>query len=275
MNDTIISTPDFQIVEVTPELAKKWLHLNTENRPVKTVVTAYANDMRLSRWLLNGEAIKFAGPAYEPTKLLDGQNRLHAVIKANVTVKLAVAFNVQPGAQSTMDSGVKRSVADALAISGIKNSTTVAAAGALALRVQLGRLNGGTVDATNAAIEAFIYDNPSLIDSGNIARLYAHRTDVPPGTVTYTHWVLSRIDADAATDFWRAAAEKTGLVAGDPVIALTERFAEARRSRERIPVPGALSAIYRAWNYRRSGKSLRLIRINAPRGGLVDIPEPR
>lgn len=36
-----------------------------------------------------------------------------------------------------------------------------------------------------------------------------------------------------------------------------------------------LSLIYRAWNARRSGKTMRFIRVNSPSGGLVPIPEPR
>ena len=57
--------------------------------------------------------------------------------------------------------------------------------------------------------------------------------------------------------------------------ALTNRFAEARRNRERMPKRVYLSLIYRAWNTRRDGKTMRFIRVNSPAGGLVPVPEPK
>ena len=96
-----------------------------------------------------------------------------------------------------------------------------------------------------------------------------------PTLVAYTTWTLGRIDQAAAYEFWIDAAEKVGLVAGDPVIALTNRFAEARRNRERMATDVQLSAIYRAWNARRAGQPLRMLKTRSPSGGLVPIPEPR
>lgn len=275
---TVPSTPGIvvEIVQVTPELAQKWLGLNTANRKLKPPqIAAFANEMSNGRWLLNGEAIKLAGPAYAPTKLLDGQNRLHAVLKAQATVTMMVVFGLTADTQGTMDSGAKRTAADNLQIAGIANPAIVAAAAVIALRVAAGKATGGGMNVLNTAAEAFIYDNPDLIKSAEVASKFARKTDVPPSQVAYTHWVLAKIDSEQAYLFWRDAAEKIGLAAGDPVIALTNRFAEARRNRERVPLPAVLSAVYRAWNYRRDEKTLRVIRTNSSNGGLVDIPEPK
>lgn len=268
----------FEVVSVTPDLAQTWLGLNTSNRKLKPgQVAAFAADMKAGRWLLNGEAVKLAGPAYAPTKLLDGQNRLHAILKAGMTVQLLVVFGVPDGAQSTMDSGTKRTVADNLTIGGIQNATTVAAAASIAMRVAGGTINGGPVRATNASAEEFIFNNPDIINSAAIAAKYAHRTDIPGSLVAYTHWVMAGIDQEDALAFWRDASEKIGLTAGDPVIALTNRFAESRRTNERVPLVASLSAIYRAWNCRRTGKTMRLVKFKSPgeSGGLVGIPTPK
>ena len=264
----------FAIVEVTPKQAQIWLGLNTSNRKLKPgQVTAFAEDMKAGRWALNGEAIKLAGPAYAPTKLLDGQNRLHAVLKAGVPVTLAVAFGVSATAQSTMDSGTKRTVADNLSIGGISHGAVLAAAAGIAVRAATGRLGGGPVKATNAAIEEFIYENPSLIRSARISASLANKADVPASLVAYTHWVFSAIDPIAAEKFWRDAAEKVGLEYGDPVIAMTNRFAQARRVRERIAPEAAVSAIFRTWNHRRAGKSSDRMQINPRKGSPVIIPK--
>lgn len=262
----------FNDVDVTPELAQIWLGLNTANRKLKIAqVQAYAEDMKAGRWVLNGEAIKFAGPAYKPTKLLDGQNRLHAVMKSGVTVRLSVVFDVPDHAQGTMDSGAKRSVSDNLAINGYKNTTVIAAAASLALRVETGRVAQGNVKMTNAAVEEYIAEHPELIQAGEIAQRLCKRSDVPASLIAYTYTVFSKLDKEAAYVFWRDAAEKIGLEAGDPVIALTNLFSDARRDNRRILPHAALSAIYRAWNARRAGEHMSFIRLRSA-GQYVAIP---
>lgn len=281
MTTAIVSKPtpgpaqiSYSVVSVTPALAQIWLGLNTANRKLKTgQIIAFAEDMKSGRWAMNGESIKLAGPSYAPTKLLDGQNRLHAILKANVPVTLLVVFGVEPSAQGTMDSGTKRTVADNLGISGIQNSHVVASSASLALRAAQGRLGGGPVKATNAAIEKFIFDNHTIIQSAKYAIKFANKADVSASLVAYTHWVFAQIDPLAAEEFWRDAAEKVGLESGDPIIAMTNRFAQARRAKERISPEAAVSAIFRTWNYRREGKSLHKLIIVSRSGGAVEIPK--
>ena len=68
--------PSASLVYVTPDMAKRWLSKNTGNRPVKKAkVAQYARDMTEGRWEITGEAVKFA----QSGRLIDGQNRLHAV----------------------------------------------------------------------------------------------------------------------------------------------------------------------------------------------------
>lgn len=268
--------PDIHVIEVSPELAQIWLGLNTANRKLKPhAVAAYAADMKAGRWALNGDAIRFAGSSTRPRKLLDGQNRLHAVMKAGVTVRMLVMFDIDEHLQITMDSGAKRTVADNLQITGARHTTNVAAAATLALLVETGRLAGGS-RLTNATIQAFIDENYNELErSADIAAKYARRADVAPAIVTYTHWIfchLSPADADA---FWRDAAEKVGLSHGDPVIALTNLFSEARRNRRTLDRRAQLSVIYRAWNDRRAGRTRSILKVMSAKGGLITIPEPR
>lgn len=263
------------VIEITPEQAKAWLDLNTSNRRLKgRQIRAFASDMQAGRWAFNGEAIKFAGTYDDPTKLLDGQNRLHAIVLAGVPVRMLVVFGVDPSAQSTMDSGAKRTAADNLAIQGVTNTNLVAAAAALALRVKNGAISNAEI-STNAAIEDFVYENPEIIQSATIAARYSSRADMRGRVVAYTHWVLSKIDSEEATRFWRDAAEKVGLEKGDPIIALANRFSDARRRNEQIRDNAALSAIYRVWNHRRAGTPLLVLPIRGRDGSTFEIPVPR
>ena len=272
------STPTSQevaeFIEVTPAIAQRWLGLNTSNRKIKPAnVTAFKRDMEEGRWRSNGEAIKLAGSFYKPTKLLDGQNRLHALMKSGQTVRMLVVFGIDPRAQSTMDSGAKRTVADNLSIQGVFHTRIVAAAAALAMRARIGRLGAGSsLFITNAEMQEFISENPALYRSATVASQYAKRSDAPPSVVAYTHFEMSKIDLDDATAFWRDAAEKVGLTANDPAHSIAQRFAQARRGKERVPAAVAIAAVYRAWNYRRAGRPLDHVKFRGNVDGSVTIP---
>jgi hypothetical protein len=66
-----------ELVTVTVEMAQRWLDTAAENTrkldPVR--VAKYANALKLGRWKVNGEVIKF-----KDGRLFDGQHRLHAVV---------------------------------------------------------------------------------------------------------------------------------------------------------------------------------------------------
>jgi hypothetical protein len=257
-----------EFIDVTPQIAQQWLGLNTSNRKLKKGnVATFANDMAAGRWKVNGEAVKLAGAPLAPTKLLDGQNRLHAVIRAGVTVRLLVVFGVDEDAQRTMDSGAKRTVADNVQMLGTKNAHVVASAASLALRIDDGLYGSASGNLSNARVLDFIEDNPDLIRSAGVAVTYATRSEVPKSVVAYTHWRFSRLDLGEATGFWRDTAEKIGLESGDPVLALASRFQTARRNRERYAQPAAVAAVFRTWNARRAGQSMRSVAITAVGAG--------
>lgn len=266
----IIST---SLEVVTPETAEQWLaELNVKNRRFKPLAIAqYARDMGAGRWEITGEALKFSASG----RLLDGQNRLAACVRAGVPFQTFIIRGISDESQRVMDTGKARTASDALQIGGYKHAAMVAAAAKLALAVEIGAKTRNYAP-THAEIEAFVEENPDIIEAAQFASSVYRRTDCPPSMVCYTTFTLARIDRDAAYDFWTAAADKVGLRAGDPVITLTNRFAEARRTRETIPQNGYLSMIYRAWNTRRAGKTMTFIRLNSPSGGgIIPIPEPR
>lgn len=264
--------PEAKVIFVNPDMATRWLERNVRNRRIRpATVKKYARDMAAGRWQITGEGVKF-GP---DGALLDGQHRLAAVVEAGVTVPLFVVRGIAPDAQRVMDTGRARTASDALTMKGEAHSAMLAAAARIALGVDAGLPDPGKYDPTHGEIERFVDENPDLRVACDVASATARRTDCPPALVAYAYWRMAKVDrADAAT-FWIAAADKVGLAAGDPVIAMTNRFAEARRNRERLSKRAALSVIFRCWNYRRAGKTLRLVKVNSPAGGIVPIPELR
>ena len=99
------------IMLVTPELAKKWLEKNTNNRKIRLkVVDSYARDMVNGRWTLNNDAITFD----KDDVLTNGQHRLLAIIKSETSQYMAVMYGIEHNIN--MDRPVNRSVGDNLSI---------------------------------------------------------------------------------------------------------------------------------------------------------------
>lgn len=270
-SDELDPKPNSAFIAITPEMAARWLKFNVKNRNIRRQdVDRYKRDMIADNWHLDGSPIRFA----KDGALLDGQHRLTAIVESGKTVTMLVVRGISADAQSVMDTGRRRTASDALAINGHKHSSTVAAAALLALSVEAGQVDG-RYEASHEEILNFIDANPGVEESAEAVKAYCRKSDCPPSIVTYTHWVLSGLSPAMATDFWRSASEKVGLGEGDPIIALTNRFAESRRNRERLPKRAYLSLIYRAWNARRAGKTMRTIRVNSAAGGLIPIPEPK
>jgi hypothetical protein len=116
-----------RVVDVTPEIARRWLEKNhAENRSLSdSKIEAYASDMRGGFWRLTHQGICFDGDG----TLTDGQHRLHAVIRSGATVKMLVFGNEGAAFSDPIDTGRARSVAFLI------GQTTRMVAGANVLRM--------------------------------------------------------------------------------------------------------------------------------------------
>jgi hypothetical protein len=106
-------------MEITPELAQKWLERNDENQRSirKDDVRKYAEHMKNGEWEQNGETIKFDTEG----NLLDGQHRLLACIKAGVPFTTIVVTGISNAAKMTIDVGTPRTPRDVLRFGGYKD----------------------------------------------------------------------------------------------------------------------------------------------------------
>jgi len=103
-----------EITKITPELATEMLESNFKNNRTvnKNRVSAYASDMTKGQWNFTGEGIKFD---IDDT-LIDGQHRLAAIIKADMTVEMLVVRGLSPETMITMDTQMGRTLANVLKI---------------------------------------------------------------------------------------------------------------------------------------------------------------
>lgn len=256
---------------IKPALAEEWLGKNHANRNVRDrVVAAYARDMQAGNWRLSGEAIKFAASG----RLLDGQHRLQAVVRAQTDVWMLVVRGLADDTQQVMDSGAARSAGDALRLLGEGHYASLAAGARFALQSAEGRINNTQDKITHLEIVNFIEQNSDLKYAVELASSWRNLIDVPMSVLTVSIWTLYRISPEDCLSFFTRLANKNDLHPGSPILALLNRLIEVRRNNRRLDRADYMSLIFRAWNAQRSAKSLSSLPI-ATRGGSVDIPQPK
>jgi len=113
------------ILKIRPTVASEILeHLNSANRPKKSLkIGLFAHDMTHGNWKLTGDTLKFS-----TLYLRDGQNRLEGCCKSGKPLITHAVFGLDDRDFVWLDRGKARTVADAFAIAGIANPTTVSGA---------------------------------------------------------------------------------------------------------------------------------------------------
>lgn len=245
-----------KIVNVTPELASRWLALNTGNRVIKErVVSIYANTMAEGRWKLNGEAIKI-----NCSRLLDGQHRLLAVIKANVAVSMMVIEGLPDTVFDTLDTGSGRSGADVLHIEGVTDANLVAATLHTLWRQENGlqranKSNSKIDKATNDLILEMQRKHPDIKNYISAAKTVKI---IPASWIAPYYYLFSQIDSDLAEDFIKKLATGEGLSKDSPVLTLRNKLIDTKRSARssRMQRYFATAMLVKTWNALREGRAI-------------------
>jgi hypothetical protein len=249
-----------KVEKITPERALALRANKFKNRPLKpTMVAQFAADMRAGRWGMNGQPIIVSTGG----QLLDGQNRIEAIIESGVTVEMFVVYDVDETEIATMDTGTKRSVADVLAMRGTPNSVLVASIA----RTAYAFLQGTNLytPSSKPALLAFIAQHPHI---ETVAAYAKHARVATPssafGAVLFLATEARRLDGEAH-DFADAVATGLRLQPNDPAYALRSWLEVRTRSRlHTVTAEAMFAATVRAWNAFALGEPLTNIRSLAP-----------
>lgn len=241
---------------ISPEIAELWLTRNTANRPIRaTRVNTMARDMAVGQWIYTGESIKFAADG----RLLDGQHRLMAIIKSGETVKMLVVTGLEGSSQQYMDAGARRTAADALSLRGEAHSSVLSSTVRFAINIQRGQ-SVKHDGVSHAEIIDWVTRNPEIRRYVGKASRYCSKYDLKPSTMGYALWKMYSRDEDDAETFLMDLIEMRTDGPGDPIHALIARLRSAKRNREYLSNHVELNFIARAWNARRLGQALRILK---------------
>lgn len=250
-------------VWVDPTIAERWLGRNENNRNLnQALVRRYVTDMEAGDWAFTGEAVKFSASG----KLLDGQHRLHAIIKSGVTVLMLVVRGLDDPAQDVMDTGRKRTAHDMLKMHGKTHATALAATARLVVAWQNGAIKTSDTQfvghITNSQILAVVESDPYVAWASELAA-HANGVAANPSAIGLAAWVAGRFHADQVRTFLTTTAEMRTDGPGDPRYTLANRLRIARDQRERLTSIQQAWLILRAFEAYRSGRKLKQLKLSS------------
>ncbi|HET9144064.1 hypothetical protein [Actinophytocola sp.] len=270
------SNPKITTEMIGPAEAKEILeHHNAQNRAFKRKsINQYTRAMRQGEWTFIGDPIRFDRGG----ELLDGQNRLAAVIESGIPQTFVVIRNLEPDSQRYMDSGVKRSPADQLKIEGVAHPNEVAQIAALVMHWKGNDLPGMNIKYSTFEIVEFVEANTNAVEAAAThARALYHATRASKGTSGAVYFMAAEAaGAETASEFFGLLTSGAGLDNGSPVLLLRNKLiywaSTKARSRERAEI---LYFYVRCWNGWRKNEKLERLQLPRDSRGVVTMGDLR
>lgn len=273
------------VINISPEQAQKMLERNNHNRPIKKgKISHYAIDMEEGLWQLNGIPIIFNGNG----ELLDGQNRLHAIIRSGVSCEVVVISGVTREAFKTIDTGSNRTGKDVLAIHGLPSEK----AGRLTALIQkifaqskdrrgsawgaAHNPDGRYYTPTIGSGDASFYNDRQKLPNQLILKYYIEHeielNEVYDFCIQYDYkikkiipfplyllmfYTLRKLNIKDAEIFCSSLATGEMLASDSPIYQLREKLISFKNNPERIPGWHYAGLTFKAWNNFRKRKPIQ------------------
>jgi len=269
----------FKLVTITPKIAEELISTNIWNNRniIKSNVISLANQMSNGLWQSHtGETIKISNTG----KIIDGNNRLHAVVRSGVTIQVYLASNIPEEAIMVLDTGAKRTIADALTIRGIQNAQIKAASIQIYTNLKSGYTsslsspNGTDVTGHNQ-LRSIARTNGRL-SADQILEIYMERQNLWDEFTTKFMATCRIVDTSAniaamwaylhdysesgAYEFIHRLVTGENLESDSPILILRNRLIQAKTSKVySLTATERYIAYITCWNkFRKNGKMKRL-----------------
>jgi hypothetical protein len=227
------------------------------NRSVQRFrVENYARQMSEGRWQMNGVPVIFNGE-----RMLDGQHRMLAVIRADRAVPMLVVRGVNTSAFHTIDVGKTRSTADVLSVRGITNTALTAAAAALVMAYE--RFGAPTTNQTfrfaQGEIADYVTANAERWGQAVHAMQAAHQVVGAPAVLTALSYLVAGHPVERV-EFFARLKDGVNLGPDSPILHLRRVLSDARTARKTTRMHIRMAVTIKAWNAYIQKRSMRLLR---------------
>jgi hypothetical protein len=256
--------PAAHMVRISPAMAEEWLKATPENqRPLNEKFVT-----KLARAMLEGRWIDCAGPPIifdRLGNLVDGQHRLHAVVRARKAVTSFVNVGVPSQAIHVIDKdNMKRTVGQSLKMIGEMHYNVLAGALKWLWVFERGDMSkANSVAPDTQEIVALLAEHPDIRASVLVGR--KSKQVFPSTLAAFTHYVFQRIDADDAAQFFELLTSGAGLSKHDctaGIWAFRERLLTVRTKRG-LYMTGSekIALCFKAWNAYRQNRIVRTLKM--------------
>lgn len=263
-----VSLITLKIEWINPETAKEYLSHNINNRPMsKRHVGNWFNSMERNDWMVTNDAICFDVNG----RLINGQNRLQALIQANKELPFPVFRNLPSRAFAYMDCGKTRTGGDTLATQDVSNYNVISAAVskklALCKRVIIGD-KGAKQDAkiNNNDILLEYQQNKDFYDllASDMLSIYKKTRLLNLSTATGITAYLTlekKYDYVLVVDFFKMVYGVEPST-NNAVTLLNQRLVRDKSLNSKMESRFKHKLIIKAWNYYQSKKEVKYLQYN-------------
>jgi len=222
-----------EVKTVTVSMAEKWLRENnTHNRPLyENTIENYAREMKAGAWAITNQGIGFA----EDGTLLDGQQRLSAIVKAGIPIKTLIVTGLPRAyksngdgelfTQDVIDGNKPRTAGDILHLShGVDNAAT---------KMAIANMIVHAIKGTRKISPRIAYKILELY-SDEIEFTLSNRSQI--AGLSYTPAITgiilaAKVDIDKTMEFKEKYYKGTNLNAGNPALTFRE-YMLSRKNKE-------------------------------------------
>ncbi|MFE6502357.1 hypothetical protein [Kitasatospora sp. NPDC057738] len=244
-----------RLVVVTPELADELLSRASVNRRLDLGQVDYlAEAIRRGEWQLTHQGIALDGPLASGA-LLDGQHRLHAIIKANTAVRIFAFEGLPASAFPVLDTGKRRSGADALSSTGEKYLSLLSSTIRHVILFKTmpdSSWSSPRARVTNDRILAEYNANAEGFRAAvSIGRIISRQVFTSQTAAAVGYFVTTEAAPTMQVDKWvQGVTSGANLEMGDPRLALRKvpRDLQKRGSRRRLGLRDQVAMYIKAWN---------------------------
>lgn len=248
----------FSVETISPTQAIKMLAGSIATGKVdQGSLSAFERDMAHGRWIFNGAPIIISSDG----RLLDGRVRLHACIRANAEFETLVVAGISAEAFETIDSLRKRTLGDVLSMRSEIHGRALASGLRIIWSYQNNLVPGIGKAPTPTALLDILQSNPEIRDS--IIPGLSAMPLLPHGCSIAMHYLMSKIDAEKATQFISQIGQPLELEDTHPIVQLRTALQSLRGQGGARKQTYILAITFKSWNSFVLGKPIKQLKYAA------------
>lgn len=252
---------ELKLENITPELAESLLENNEGNRqPSKKHVNFLAAQITDGAWKVTGDTIKIAASG----RVLDGQHRLMAIVKAGVAVETFVARNVAEETFQVIDTGKVRSARDVLTIADLPCASMQATVGRDILMFRTGTIKRRERNTTHAEILEFCKGNELMPHISQATMWHQKGAPLKTTEMAVLSFLLSEVAPDEAKEFLDKLCLGYGIQYDSAPFKLREKLTKAILGRYDLSKWEAIALVIKTWNIVRTSSAVPSIIVYNP-----------